>query len=116
GQVISLKSEYRSSDRVGSYSYYPIVRYTTDNHVSVEFKDSIGGNPPSYRVGDRVTVLYLADNPRKQAIIDRGMFWNWAIPVLLLLGAGLLFWLFIVMRRPAPNPGSLTASPIRVTS
>jgi hypothetical protein len=40
-----------------------------------------------------VSVLYLADDPRGGAIIDRGPFWNWAIPALLFGGAGLLGWL-----------------------
>ena len=114
---MTLKAE-RSSSSNGSTSYYPIVRYRTQNGVSVEFKDSVGSNPPSYHAGDKVTVLYLADNPSKQAIIDRGKFWNWSIPVLLFVGAGLLLWLFAYMRRsgkrnPVVNP--LTSGPIRVS-
>jgi hypothetical protein len=42
-------------------------------------------------------VLYLPDDPRGGAIIDRGAFWNWAIPALLLLGATLLGWLCITV-------------------
>src|SRR5439155_827275 len=84
GEVVRLKSE--SSDH-GGYSYYPIVRFRTETNALVEFKDSVGSNPPSYRVGDKVTVLYLLDNPSQEAIIDRGLFWNWAIPAFLFVGA-----------------------------
>jgi hypothetical protein len=44
-----------------------------------------------------VTVLYNADDPRGDVMVDRGPFWNWAIPGLLLLAAALLGWLFAVM-------------------
>jgi len=116
GQVVSLKSEYSSGSSGGSTIYYPIVRYRTGTNVPVEFKDSIGSNPPSYRAGDKVTVLYLADNPSKQAIIDRGVFWNWAIPVLLFIAAGLLFWLFVTMLRSVRNSKvtSPVSNPIRI--
>jgi hypothetical protein len=110
GKVIGLKSEFSS----GSSTYHAIVRYRTEKNALVEFKDSIGTNPPSHRMGDKVTVLYLADDP-KGAIIDRGVFWNWAIPVLLLAGAVLLSWLLLAMLRtgrqgaavgrPAPSGG-----------
>jgi hypothetical protein len=98
GEVIRLKSE--SSDH-GSYSYYPIVRFRTENNTRVEFKDSVGSNPPSYRVGDTVAVLYLADNPSQEATIDRGLFWNWFFPALLFAGAVLLLCLLLAMRRTA---------------
>ena len=114
GEVVRLKGEM-SSGRNSGYTYSPIVRYRTDRNVMVEFKDAIGSNPPSYRTGDKVTVLYRADNPRGDAIIDRGPLWNWAIPVILLLGAALLAWLMVWLRRSGAN-GSATggvATPAR---
>ena len=95
--MISLKSEY-SSGRNGGYTYYPIVRYRTARNVTLEFKDSIGSNPPSYRPGDKVTVLYRADHPR-DVIIDRGAFWNWAIPAVLLMASLMLGALSLWIRR-----------------
>jgi hypothetical protein len=105
GQVVRLIEE-ESSD---SASYHPVVRYRTHANETVEFKDSIGSNPPSYRTGDKVTVLYLAGNPQRQAIIDRG-FWNWAIPALLLFGAAFVAWISIVMLRSRPGLKPATAS------
>ncbi len=99
GAVVSLREEESGDD----WSYYPIVRYQTDKNLSVEFKDSIGSNPPSYRTGDKVSVLYLADEPQR-AVIDRGI-WNWAIPGLLLLGGAFVAWLALAMLRGAtPKP------------
>jgi hypothetical protein len=106
GEVIRIKSEY-SSGRNGGYNYYPIVRYRTERNETVEFKDSIGSNPPSYRPGDRVTVLYRADDPR-DVIIDRGAFWNWAIPAVLLMGSVLLGLLALWIRRSGRGTGTST--------
>ena len=101
GEVVDLKEEYSSSNG-GHYSYYPIVRYRTQAGADVEFKDSVGSNPPTHRAGDQVQVLYLAARP-SGAIIDRGAFWNWAIPVLLLAGSCFLAWLTFFLRRSAPK-------------
>jgi len=110
GEVVRVVSESGSG---GHYSYYPVVRFHTEQNAVVEFKDSIGTNPPSYRPGDKVSVLYLADDPRGEAIIDRGAFWNWAIPALLLLGAALLGWLCVYMlsggKRQVPKGQALPA-------
>lgn len=100
GVVVRMHSEW-SSGRDSRYTYYPIVRFKTAQNLTVEFKDSVGTNPPSHHAGDKVTVLYGADDPRRDAIIDRGAM-NWAIPALLILGAILLGWLTLWMRRSAP--------------
>ena len=118
GQVVGLKAEYSSSSHGGSYNYFPIVRYRSNSNLTLEFKDSIGSNPPSYRVGDKVTVLYLPDTPRSQPMIDRGPFWNWMIPIALGAGSALLFWLFIFLRRSgsqAPGAGPVAPGPMRIT-
>ncbi len=44
-------------------------------------------------------MLYLADQPQRDAIIDRGLFWNWAIPGFLFLGAIFVGWLTVAMLR-----------------
>ena len=102
GEVVRLQR-----DGAGDDVYYAFVRFRTENKRTIEFKDSVGGNPPSYRRGDKVTVLYLADNPR-EAMIDRGFWGNWAIPVLLFLGAALMVGLLVLMLRN----GTLQKTPI----
>jgi len=66
--------------------------------VTVEFKDNVGSNPPSHRPGDKVTVLYLP-NSRQDAIIDRGVWWNWAIPGIVFLSAAFIVLILIGMLR-----------------
>jgi hypothetical protein len=115
GAVVRLKAELGSGSD-SRYTYYPIVRYRTDKNVTVEFKDNVGSNPPSYRPGDKVTVLYLADSPRQDVIIDRGPFWNWTIPGLLLFfAAGLGGILMLVLRsRASAKPLGGLATEARV--
>ncbi|HEV2547364.1 MAG TPA: DUF3592 domain-containing protein [Stellaceae bacterium] len=108
GQVVRLHEEWRSgSSGGGHYTYYPIVRFRTAENETIEFRDSIGSNPPSYRSGDKVTVLYLADAPHGNAMIDRGSFWNWAIPGGIFVAALVLAGVFITMLRgPTARPAT----------
>ena len=72
-----------------STAYFPVVRFTDPMGQEVQFRDGTGSNPPSYRSGDTVKVMYLRDDPA-HASIDRGG-WNWLPPGLLLAFAmGLL--------------------------
>jgi len=103
GQVVRLQRE-SSSD--GNGSYYPIVEFRTRENVRVDFKDRVGTNPPSYRPGDKVTVLYLAESPQSDSIIDRGAVWNWIAPgilfvVALVVASILIGILRFVRARPA---------------
>jgi Protein of unknown function (DUF3592) len=101
GEVVRLKAESSSG---GHYSYYPIVRVHLSNNSYFEFKDSVGSNPPGYRRGDQVTVLYLAGDPQRSAMIDRGIYWNWAIPVAVFAFAGTLVLILLGMRRSRRSP------------
>jgi hypothetical protein len=67
----------RESSGDGS-SYYPHVAFIPRDADRIDFRDKLGTNPPVYKKGDQVEVLYDPDNPR-HAMIDRGI-WNWAIP------------------------------------
>jgi hypothetical protein len=99
GEVVRLHEEYSSGDSGGQRNYFAVVKFQSEKNVPVEFKDSLGSNPPSYRRGDKVTVLYLADNPKQEAIIDRGFWGNWAIPAIIFLAAAFVTWLLVVMLR-----------------
>ncbi len=97
GQVVRLNSEHSSGS--SGYTYYPVVRFRTAANSTVEFKDSVGSNPPTHRAGDKVTVLYLPGDAQRQAIIDRGFLLNWAIPAIVFLFAAGLAMLCITLRR-----------------
>ena len=93
------------SQSTDSNAYAPVVEF---EHAGKKhsFKDSIGSDPPSYRIGQGVAVLYDPADPR-EARIDRGR-WNKAVPILI-GGCGalsVLLGLWILRRR-----GSSAISP-----
>ncbi len=92
GVVVEMVSNH-SSD---STTYSPVVEFEAGGRKH-RFKDSMGSNPPSYRTGDRVAVLYDPTNP-DDSRIDRGK-WNKAIPLLIGGFGGLLcllgFWMIL---------------------
>ncbi|MDP9128297.1 MAG: DUF3592 domain-containing protein, partial [Pseudomonadota bacterium] len=101
GVVAALETEL-DSNHSGTV-YYALVDFTLPDKGQIRFKDRSGGNPPLHRVGDAVTVLYLADRPERSAIIDRGP-WNW-LGALILGGGGLaLLVAGIALRRKPENP------------
>ncbi len=94
GEIVGMEVD-RDSD---STSYYPIVRFYNKDGLSLKFKDNVGSNPPSYRVGDEVDVIYMPEDSR-DAMIDRGV-WNWVLAgALFVFGALMLFGLLSQSRR-----------------
>jgi hypothetical protein len=77
GVVVEMATNH-SSD--GGDTYAPVVEFEHQGRKHT-FKDSISSNPPSFRRGEAVGVLYDPDQPR-DARIDRGR-WNKAVPILI---------------------------------
>jgi hypothetical protein len=75
GVVVHLAAN-DSSDGV---TWAPVVEFEHEGQ-RYRFKDSISSNPPSYRSGETVRVLYDPSKPA-DARIDGGI-WNQGIPVL----------------------------------
>lgn len=88
-QFLELKKTAHGS------SYYPVVEFSTRQGIRVQFRDGMGSDPPAYREGDPVTVLYFRDQPEGTATIDRGLL-NWLAPgILCVMGsflAGVALW------------------------
>jgi hypothetical protein len=76
-------------------TYYPVVQFATLEGTTVQFQDVMGTNPPAFREGDPVDVLYFRNLPERTATIDRGML-DWLAPgVLCVMGsllAGVALW------------------------
>lgn len=58
---------------------YPVVGFRSADGEARTFRDSTGSNPPSYRVGERVEVLYHADSPEDARI--NGFASLWLLPL-----------------------------------
>lgn len=81
GVVTDLARSRSSSRNSGSGSYSPVVAFETARGQRIEFTGSLSTNPPAYRPGERVRVLYLPDDPYAAGIGD---FWNqWFLSILL---------------------------------
>lgn len=86
GEVVSLKRE-RSSGRRGGSSYYPIFRFTAQDGQEYRVKHNQGSNPPAWKKGEKVELLYLPDEPEKAV---PNTFWGkyGASVILVVMGCG----------------------------
>lgn len=90
GKVVRLE---RSSGSRHT-SYYPVVQFREPaSQQTVEFRHRVGSNPPLYRVGEEVGVLYSPNVPR-DAMIDGGNgLFNLMGPLVLLFSSMLFLFL-----------------------
>jgi hypothetical protein len=82
GTVVELVP-VRSDD---SYTYKPVVRFSTEKGEDIEFASSSSSNPPSYREGELVKVFYRAGEPENAKIDGFFSLWGGAL-ILSILGA-----------------------------
>jgi hypothetical protein len=85
GRVVELMRSGSSRDGT---TYSPVVEYEGPDSRTIRFTGSVASSPPSYTVGERVTVLYDPTMP-EAAKIDSFLD-KWFLPVLL-GGMGLVF-------------------------
>lgn len=68
GVVVELQENYDND----SSTYAPVVQFKTENGQSVTFTSSYSSNPPSYNVGESVTVVYPPVAPENAIIKGDG--------------------------------------------
>jgi hypothetical protein len=71
GRVVALRSHSASKGSV----YRPLVRFEADGGEERTFEGKTGSNPPSYRVGEVVTVLWIPGSPEEARIRSFGDLW-----------------------------------------
>jgi hypothetical protein len=79
-----------------SPTYYPVVRFVTEDNDQVTEKYKIGGNKYLYKEGDSVRVIYDAQNPGKFLLDDvrskaLSPVFIYGGALLILVSVGLLF-------------------------
>ena len=57
-----------TSDSEGGGGYSPIYRFRTLEGQEIEASESLSSNPPQFKVGQVIDVLYDPDNPSKARI------------------------------------------------
>jgi hypothetical protein len=121
GEVIAI--EYRPVNESGSITQpTPVIRYTSPENAVHTIR---GPGAASYKVGEKVTVLYDPENPERARIADVGELKGAAIGFMLFgtfpLSAGILFLFDAISevlekrnpRRPLHAPAPITVSPYR---
>lgn len=104
GVVIELEyRESRDSDGSISRAYYPVVEFTPEGAGErIRFTSNTGSNPPAYREGDPIAVLYQPNNYYKVRI--KSFFGLWGLSVIFLFmgavfgGIGGAFLAFIMVK------------------
>ena len=81
-----VRMAYYSNSKGSSYN--PVFSFTTTDGRTIEAEDSLGSNPPQFRVGQSVNVLYDPNNPNRARI---NKWSNLYFVPLLLGGMGLCF-------------------------
>ena len=86
---IEVDAEVVDNIRSGKF-YYPVLAYTYKEVNYKEHGSNSGSNPPSYSVGDRVTVYLNSNNPSEVEI--KSFFNQMGKPLILLLFSILCFF------------------------
>ena len=68
GEVISLSTNCDSD----GCTYSPIVKFKTRNGRAITFESNFSSSPPSYNVGEVVTVIYSPETPDDVIIKGEG--------------------------------------------
>ena len=95
GRVVKLVQE---KDGRSSGVYFPVFVFCDSNGAEHEIRSSSGTYPPSYKVGESVTVLYTPDRPAETATLN-GTFDLWGGPMIVGLvgGFGMVISLLILL-------------------
>jgi hypothetical protein len=89
GEVVAMHTSYSRSKNGGtSRTYSPVVLFHTPTHKAVQFTSDFSTSPPSHHVGQKVTVLYRANDPHDVKLSD---FWSLWFGTVLLGGMGTIF-------------------------
>ncbi len=73
-----------------SYTYKPKVIFQTKTGKTIQFTSATSTNPPSYKKGEEVEVLYLEKKPEKARINGIATLW---LGVIIIGGIGTVFFL-----------------------
>jgi len=103
GRVTDVKMErsyINEEDRVIEEYYYPVVEFVASDGKRRNIQMSEGSSPPSYEVGDEVTVLYKPDHPIEARIKSMSStIGMWILPGITgILGIGFLVAVLAVVK------------------
>ena len=87
GKVVSLKRECSSGRRSSGTTYYPVFRFTAQDGKEYRVEHNQGSNPPAWKKGEEVELIYLPDDP--QSAVPNTFWGKYGVTVFLLIfGSG----------------------------
>lgn len=103
GQVVSM-SYVRDIRMIGKpisggRTLRPVVAFKTYDGQEIKFVSSFSSNPPKYSPGDRVGVLYQAENPQNAEVDTFFAVWG-VIFILFLIGSVIFGFALIILLVP----------------
>jgi len=75
GTVVELRQRVSTEENKKKVSYAPVVTFVTGAGKKIEFLSPVGSNPPLYKKGEKVEVLYLPADPSNARIHDFTSLW-----------------------------------------
>jgi len=85
-EVVGIQQRHGGNSQ--SRSYHPVLRYRTQEGATKEVVSAVGSNPPRYKEGDSIVILYDPARPDDMRIHSFGNVW---IVPLILGGVGGIF-------------------------
>lgn len=76
GTVIRFEEK---EDHDGTPDYYPVISFQANSGEAYSYTATIGMNPPSYKIGERVRVLYPTIDPSGAKLDSIGEIWGMVI-------------------------------------
>ena len=67
--------------RIHGDMFYPRIRFRTADGQDISFISNLGTRPPTYNIGDSVTVLYDVSDPHRASV--RSLLGIWVLPMIL---------------------------------
>jgi hypothetical protein len=107
GSVVSIARHAPRTVAEGTGTYCAVVGFTPQGGAARSFESRFCGNSSSYRVGDRVVVLYDPAHPEDARIDDFKQKWGTALVTAGFGALALLFGLAGLLRsrrQPVLNP------------
>ena len=78
GTVVELLMSRSSSSSDRSITYRPLVQFTDNKGIPIEFFSTTSSNPPGYSVNEKVEVIYDPESPNKAKIKSFFSLWGGA--------------------------------------
>lgn len=80
GRVIAIEArESRDSDDNYTTSHYPVIEFKNSRGKVIQFTSKLGRNPPAFKIGQEVKVLYdpqVANSAKIETFVE-----IWLLPV-----------------------------------